>query len=152
MKIAALSAALLAIAAASPAAAEHVHRTSLDHQGRTLALSYEPRVETTFRQVDTGPRAFPRCIWSTRLSVQRTALGADNQPIAALSRRIAEEAKPRGGAELGHCTALSRKTNRTFGVSAAELRAAGAEAARDDAAALRTELAGLGTFHAAFAR
>ena len=152
MKIAALSAALLTLAAASPATAEQIHRTSLDHEGRVLSLSYEPRVETTFRQVDIGPRAFPRCLWTTRLSVQRTAFGADDRPIAALSRRLGEEAKPRRGADLGHCASLSRQAGRTFGVSAAELRTAGAEAARDDAAALRTELAGLGSFHTAFAR
>lgn len=151
MKTLILPALLAGFALAAPAAAETAHRTSVTHQGRTLTLSYEPRSETTFRQVDIGPRAFPRCQWSTKVSVQRTAIGADNQPIAALTRQVADEAKARRGSDLGHCAALARQ-GRTFGVSKAELQAIGVEAARTDAAALHTELASLGSFHTAFAR
>lgn len=141
----------LGMAAATPAAAETVHHTSVTHEGRTLSLSYEPKLETTFRQIDIGPRAFPRCMWTTRISVQRTAT-AGGQPIAALTREIADDAKPRRGSDMGHCSTISRKEGRTFGVSRAELQTLGADAARADTAALHTELASLGTFHSAFAR
>jgi hypothetical protein len=152
MKSIALTACILCLAVALPAQAETAHRSSVTHEGRTVALSYEPKLETTFRQVDIGPRAFPRCIWTTKVAVQRTAFGADNRPIAALTRLVGEEAKPRRGSDLGHCSALSRQDGRSFGVSTAELQAMGADAARDDAAALHTEIASLGTFHPAFAR
>lgn len=151
MKTLLLSAAALPLFAA-PAAAETIHRTSLTHEGRTVSLSYEPKAETTFRQLDIGPRSSPRCTWSTRVSVLRTATGADSRPIAALTRAVGGEAKPRRGSDLGYCASLSRKSRQALGVSDAELRAIGAEAARNDSAALRSELASLDTFHAAHAR
>jgi hypothetical protein len=131
--------------AVAPANAETAHRTSVVHEGRTIAVHYEPQIETKFRQTGIGPRSTPQCLWSAKVSVQRTAVNAEGQPIAALTR-VVGEGKPRGGARLGHCSSVSERPASEFVGSDAALRTVVADAAGADAAALHGELASLASF------
>lgn len=129
---------------AVPAAAEVAHQTSVVHNGRTVALSYEPEVKTQYRQSGIGPRATPICLWTSKIAVQRNVIGADGQPIAALSRKL-ETRKGRSGSQVGHCAILTSRNQVRSGASAETLRATVAEVASNDAATLRAELASLAT-------
>lgn len=129
---------------AVPASAEVAHQTSVVHNGRTVALSYEPEIKTQYRQSGIGPRSTPICLWSSKIAVQRNVTGVDGQPIAALSRKL-ETRKGRSGSQVGHCSILTSRNQVRSGASAATLRATVAEVASNDAAVLRAELASLAT-------
>ncbi len=129
---------------AVPASAEVVHQTSVVHNGRAVAISYEPDVKTQYRQSGIGPRATPICLWSSRIAVQRIATGADGQPIAALSRKV-ETRRGASGSQVGHCSILTSRGQIRSAASPDTLRAAIAEVATNDAATLRAELASLAT-------
>src|SRR6218665_2920234 len=113
---------------AAPAAAEVAHQTSVVHNGRTVALSYEPEVKTQDRQSGIGPRSTPICLWTSKIAVQRNVSGADGQPIAALSRKL-ETRKGRSGSQVGHCSILTSRKQVRSGASAETLRATVAEVA-----------------------
>ena len=76
--------------------------------------------------------------------MQRNVIGADGQPIAALSRKL-ETKKGRSGSQVGHCSILTSRNQVRSGASAETLRATVAEVATNDAAVLRAELASLAT-------
>lgn len=142
MKTIAIIAGLVAFAA--PASAEVVHQTSVTHNGRAVAIRYEPDVKTQYRQSGIGPRATPICLWSSKIAVQRNATGADGQPIAALTRKV-ETRRGASGSQVGHCSILTARGQIRSAASAETLRAAIAEVASNDAATLRAELASLAT-------
>lgn len=129
---------------AAPAAAQVTHRVSVAHAGSSVAISYEPKVETSFRETGWGPRSIAGCRWTSRVSIQRIAQGADGQPIAALTRMVAGH-KTRSGQVAGHCTQVKEG----FAADEQALRSHVEAAARADAPALRTELASLAALKAA---
>lgn len=144
MKNALLPLVLAAGLAASPAIAstDAAHRTSIVHNGQTVAISYEPQVETKLRQIGLGPRSSPACMWTSKVSVQRTAIAPDGRPIAALSRLIPGE-KARSGQRAGHCNNLSEREKARLAGSVEAMRARVIAAAERDGHGLRTELASL---------
>lgn len=134
----------LAIGLAMPvvANAQVAHQVSVVHQGHAVAISYEPKIETKLRQIGLGPRSSPACMWSSRISVQRTAMGLDGRPIAALSRAI-PGGKARSGQRAGHCNNLSERERARLAGTTEALRARVIAAAERDDHGLRTELASL---------
>lgn len=128
--------------AAAPASAQVVHQTSVTHNGRTIALSYESQVDTSFRQTGLGPRSSATCFWKSQVSVKRTAIDANGQPIAALSR-VVKEAKPTKGSQPGLCATVSARRTAAFKGNEGELRKFLANVAENDAGALRTAMASL---------
>jgi len=138
---------------ATPASAQVIQQASVVHGGQTVALKYEPQVKVTLRQAGLGQRMSTTCRWKAHISVQRTAHGADGQPIAALSRTVGAE-QTREGNEIGYCNKrLSRKLASSAGSEKA-LQAHVAKIAAQDAAGLRAELASLSALGAkeAYAR
>jgi hypothetical protein len=126
---------------AAPASAEVVHRTTVDHGGSTVTVTYEPRAETSLRNASVGPRYSPVCHWKTTIAVERSALAGDGSRIAALARTL-DTAETRGGMAFGHCHTLSSR-GEVGRADEAALRAAAADAASRDAPAIRAELASL---------
>jgi hypothetical protein len=124
---------------AAPASAEVLHQTSIIHEGRTIKLSYEPKVETKLRQTGTGPRTQPICFWKNRVSIHRSATTLEGEPIAALAR-VVEEAPLRSGSRYGYCTNLSARRPAEFRSSPDTLRQHLTQAASSDAIALQREL------------
>lgn len=137
---------VLAAMVAVPAHAEVVHQTSVTHEGRSFAVSYEPTVETKFRQTGIGPRSAATCRWTTEVSARRVALDAQQRPIAALSR-VMDETESRTGSQLGLCSTVSKRQLTAFGGDEQKLRAWLAEVAAKDAGTLRTEFASLNAVH-----
>lgn len=131
---------------AVPAQAQVAHQTSVTHEGRSFAVSYEPQVETKFRQTGIGPRSAPSCRWTSEVSVRRTALDAEMRPIAALSRVI-EGSESRAGSQLGLCSTVSKRQLAAFGGNEQKLRAWLAQVAAKDAGALNAEFASLNSVH-----
>lgn len=144
MKTVLLALGLAAGLAASPAiaSAEVTHRTSVIHNGQTVAISYEPQVETRLRQIGLGPRSSPACMWSSRIAIQRTAIGPDGRPIAALSRAI-PGGKARSSQRAGHCSNLSERERARLAGTVELHRAQVIAAAERDSQGLRAELASL---------
>ena len=139
MKFAVLFAGL--VLAPVSVSAQVVHQASFVHDGQALAVTYEPKVETSLRQAGLGARGIATCLWTSRTVVQRTAHGADGQPIAALTRPLAGEVS-RSGQRAGYCVDLSDETKAGFaGGEATRSRLAAVASA--DAQELRTELASL---------
>lgn len=152
MKIAIASLVLGTALIAAPAAAEVVHQTSVVHDGKTMSVSYEPRLKTSTRQAGLGPRASAQCLWSTRVAVERSVVDASGRRIAALTRVIGED-KAGSGMHVGHCRHIDAKRMTAFGGDTDKLRGFVAAAAEQDAQGLRTELASLdGLRHTAAAR
>ena len=145
MKFALLSAALVLLAV--PANAQVLHRTAVVHDGQTVAVTYEPKVETRLRQIGIGPRSTAACMWKSTVSVQRTALDAEGRPIAALTR-VVPGTKARSGQRVGHCVTLSEREKARFAGSEQALRAHVAAVAANDAEGLRGELASLASLSA----
>lgn len=139
---------LLSLAAfiAMPAQAQVAHQTSVTHEGRSFAVSYEPQVETKFRQTGIGPRSAPSCRWSTEVSVRRTAMDASGRPIAALSR-VMDGTDSRAGSQLGLCSTVSKRQIAAFGGDEQKLRGWLAGVAARDAGTLREEFASLDAVH-----
>lgn len=127
---------------AVPASAEVIQRTAVAHNGRTVAVSYEPTVEASLRQANIGPRSNMACQWTSTVSVRRTAADADGRPIAALQRVITGGAT-RSGQYLGPCAGVSDAMKVGFAGGDEVLRTRAAAAADEDAQRLRTELASL---------
>ena len=132
----------LAAFIAMPAHAQVSHQTSFTHGDRSVAVSYEPHVETTFRQTGIGPRSAPSCRWSSEVSVRRTAMDANGRPIAALSR-VMEGTDSRAGSQLGLCSTVSKRQLAAFGGDEQKLRGWLAGIAARDAGKLREEFASL---------
>lgn len=132
----------LGLLAAVPASAEVIHETNVTHNKQTIALRYEKKAETSFRQTGAGPRATPMCFWKTIFSVRRTAIGPNGEAIPALSGAI-EARHTKRSAMTGHCKAIRVSHADSFDKSDAAVRAALTEAASSDALALRDSLAGL---------
>ncbi|WP_324741058.1 hypothetical protein U8326_14465 [Tsuneonella sp. CC-YZS046] len=124
---------------ATPASAEVIHRASVVHEGRTINLSYEPKVETSLRQAGIGPRTPAICLWKSRIAIHRAAATPEGEPIAALSR-VVEEMPLRNGSRRGHCSTLQAGQSAEFQGSPEELRKHLTQAAGSDALALRREL------------
>lgn len=139
---AALGMGLTGSAALAASDAPVVHRTSVVHQGQALGITYEPQVETRLRQIGLGPRSSPACMWTSKVSVQRTAVGPDGRPIAALSRVIAGD-KARSGQRAGHCNNLSERERARLAGKSEALQAQLIAAAERDSHGLRAELASL---------
>ncbi len=133
---------------AVPAHAEVVHQTSIVHNGQAVAVTYQPKVETSLRQIGIGPRANASCLWTSSISVQRTAQGADGRTIAALTRVIAGE-KTRSGQRIGHCATLTEQEKARFSGSEEALRAHVLTVAERDTAGIHAELASLSALGAA---
>lgn len=127
---------------AAPASAEILHETSVVHNDQNISLRYEKKAETVFRQTGAGPRAMPMCFWKTKLTVQRTATGANGQTIPALSGMI-QDAQTKSGAIAGMCNAVKASQTRGFGENDPALRTALSDAASSDALSLRDSLAKL---------
>lgn len=134
---------------AAPAAAEAIHRTSVDHRGRTVSVSYAPVARTSLKQAGIGPRTSAACRWRTEVSVERTVADASGRPIVVLTR-VVEESKVRSGMHVGHCSSLAGEV--ASAAAERELPAFVTAVADADAAALRTELASLGVLLTADAR
>lgn len=142
-----LGAALLA----APASAEVVHQTSIDHAGRTMSVTYEPRFRSNHKQTGIGPRTSAGCLWTSRVSVERIVADGSGQPIAALTRVVGEE-KVAKGMHVGHCRNIEPRRMAAFGGDRDQLHGFVASAADRDRQALRTELASLDALHATNAR
>lgn len=124
---------------ATPASAEVIHQTSVVHEGRTINLSYEPKVHTKLRQTGLGPRTQPICFWKNRVSIHRTAATLEGEPIAALSR-VVEETELGSGHRYGYCNNLSASRPAEFRSSPDTLKQHLSQAASSDAVALQREL------------
>lgn len=131
--------------AAAPAAADVVHRTTVDHDGARVSLSYEPRITTTLRQTGLGPKAAAACIWRTEVAVERKLADAAGRPVAALTREVGP-AKTSEGLAAGQCTHVTPRQTASFGGDENKLRAFVAEAAEHDRQGLHAELASIGGF------
>lgn len=142
--------AIAAVAASVPAKAQVTHRTSVVHEGSTVAVAYEPQVETRLRQTGIGPRSALSCNWKSQVSVRRIALDGQERPIAALTR-VVGETKSRQGSQLGLCSTVSPRQLAAFGGDETKLRSHLAEVAAGDQATLRTEFASLGALHSSSA-
>ena len=136
---------------AAPASAEVIHQTSVEHAGRTMSVTYEPRFRTSHKQTGIGPRASAGCLWTSRVSVERIVADAAGQPIAALTRIVGEE-KVAKGMHVGHCRHIEPRRMATFGGDREKLEGFVAAAADRDRQGLRTELASLDALHATNAR
>lgn len=132
---------LIAGLAASPAHAEAAHRAALVHDGERVTLTYTPRMETQLRDIAIGPRAAAACQWRARVAVDRQAVAADGQPIAALSRRLDVDYQ-RSGARAGACAKLTAPGAAPV-LGQAQLRPLAAAVAAADEAALRADLAAI---------
>jgi hypothetical protein len=144
MKLAVLAATLAAISV--PATAQVAHQTSMVHNGQTVTVSYEPRLETTLRQIGIGPRAAAACRWSSQVIVDRNVSTADGQAIAALARAVPDEAASamtRSGQRAGRCSWISEETKVSLAGGDEAVRSHVARVAMADAPRLRTELASL---------
>lgn len=137
----------------APATAQVVHQASVVHNGQTVTLQYEPKVETSFRQHGLGPRTTAVCHWTSRLAVQRSAIGPDNQTIAALTRVVASD-RTHSDREIGHCASVSDRPKTGLLDDDAALRSYLADIAGKDIASVQTELTSLASLHpgATFAR
>lgn len=133
---------------AAPASAEVVHQSSLNHEGRELSVSYEPRIVNSHKQTGIGPRSSPSCLWTTSIAIERIVNDTAGQPIAALTRVVAEE-QGGSGNHVGHCSNIDPKRMSAFGGDREKLRSLVAAHAERDAQSLRTELASLDTLHVA---
>lgn len=142
--------AALAAMLAGPAHAQVAHQSSITHEGRSYAVNYEPQVETKLRQTGIGPRSTASCRWTSEVSVRRTAMDPQMQPIAALSRVI-EGSEARNGSQLGLCSTVSKRTLTAFAGDEQKLRGWLAEVAARDADALRGEFASLNAMHSGHA-
>lgn len=131
-----------ALLLAAPASAQPVHQSSLVHNGQTVALQYEPLVETEFRQRGVGPRSTATCAWKSRVSVKRTALDASGAPIAVLTRVMPPE-QTHSGTRHGRCASMPERDGASFPGSEQALQAHVAQIAAHDAPGLRAELASL---------
>lgn len=133
-----LASALFAV----PASAEIVHQTSVSHGDQTVSVSYQPRTTLERKQTGIGPRANASCLWTTRVSVERSVVDSSGKPIAALTRVVGEEAS-QSGVHLGHCAHIAPERTAAVAGGKDALRAFVAETADRDASGLRTELASL---------
>ncbi|MEO5587080.1 MAG: hypothetical protein ABIQ81_05250 [Novosphingobium sp.] len=125
-----------------PASAQVTHQASAVHNGRTIAVTYAPEVRTNLRQTGAGPRVNATCLWRSSIAVQRTALDADGQRIAALTR-VVDEKHAGSGLRTGYCTSLSDADKAALAGSETALRSHVAAIADNDADTLRIELASL---------
>lgn len=123
-----------------PAAASVVHQKSLNHDGQQVTATYQPKIATTFDQTGIGPRSIPRCLWTSKVSVERTVTDSHGQPITKLTRVIGQQ-RVRHGSEPGPCATLTRKSDTAFAGRDALQQADLLAAAEADATALQTELA-----------
>jgi hypothetical protein len=138
---------LIAMAAAfvaSPAFAEITHQTSIEHDGGTVSVRYEPRTTTSFKQSGLGPRAVARCLWKTEVSVERKIAHADGRPIVALTRTVGQSHTASGVID-GYCNQARAHETAPFRGDSAKLQAFVSEAAAHDTRTLRAELASLGS-------
>lgn len=136
---------------AAPAYAGSAHQMTLAHEGHSVAVNYEAKVKTTKRQIGIGPRATANCRWTTEVTVQRNILGADGQPIAALTR-VVEGRKVSSGSQLGLCAAVPQRNTAAFGGNEAKMQQFLAQSANTDAHQLRAELASVSPSHRNVAR
>jgi hypothetical protein len=144
----------IAIAAAfvaAPVLADTVHRTSLEHQGQTVSVSYEPRAKTSLRQSGLGPRSVARCLWKTELSVERKIAQADGRPIVALTRTLGATHTASGVID-GYCNHARPHEIAAFRGDRQKLQAFVSEAAAHDTRTLHAELASLGSLGRGLAR
>lgn len=151
MQILAASLILASALVAAPAAADVVHRTSIVHQGSTMAVSYEPRFETSHKQTGIGPRASAGCLWTTRTAALRSVADASGRSVAALTRLVGEE-KVSSGMQAGYCRDMAPERTAAFGGDAEKLRHHLSAAAEQDAHGLYRELASLEGLRAAVSR
>lgn len=149
MKTAFFVAALAATAV--PASAQVVHQTSVEHKGQAMAVTYEPRIDYELRQIGQGRPGLGSCLWTAKVQVQRTALGADGQPVAALSRTIAGT-KTQTGMAAGHCGTLTEQDKVSLLGNEAALRSHVQAVAANDASGLRAELTSLAVLGSATVR
>jgi hypothetical protein len=145
MQLAVLAATLAATSI--PATAQVAHRTSMNHNGQTVTVSYEPRFETKLRQIGIGPRSAAACRWSSKVTVERKVTTADGQPIAALAGSVPDESAgakmARSGQRAGRCSWISEELKARLAGSDEAVRSHVARVAMADAPRLRTELASL---------
>lgn len=137
--------AVTAALAAVPVAADVVHRTTVDHEGARVSLSYEPRVATTLRQTGLGPKAAAACLWRTEVSVERKLADAAGRPVAALTRAVGPT-KTSEGLVAGQCAHVTPRQAASFGGDEGKLRAFVAQAAEHDRQGLHADLASIGGF------
>lgn len=135
----AVASVLFAAAAIPVAAAESVPR-DVSTDGPAVSVSYRHKITSGLRETGLGPRVATACSWTTRLLVERVVRDAAGAPIPALVRVVAEE-KFGSGRQIGHCTALREPIGGVASERALQTRVEAI--AREDAAALRTELASL---------
>lgn len=145
MRNLALALAAATALAAVPASADVAHRTTVDHEGARVSLSYEPRTATTLRQTGLGPKAAAACLWRTELSVERKLADAAGRPVAALTRAVGH-ARTSEGLVAGQCSHVTQRQTASFGGDEAKLRAFVAQAAEHDRQGLHADLASIGGF------
>lgn len=144
MKVISLAAFAAAVVAAVPASADVIHQTSLDLDGETVSVSYEPRARTILKQRGIGPRTMQTCAWKSIVSVERRIAGADGRSIEALTKEVGE-AKVSSGVAAGYCNHVRDRQTAPFGGNRSRLEAFLAEVAERDARSLRIDLASLGS-------
>lgn len=124
---------LALLAASWSTAAEHipVRTVSVPHQGATLDVRYGAEVTIETRDVGMSPPNRPstaRCMWRAVMKPERTVIGLDTKPVAALQRSFDGEVVA-SGSQHGQC-ASGRKTIET------QVARATSKAAPDHLAAL----------------
>lgn len=151
MKALSLIALTGAFAAATPVAADVIHKTAVEQVGHTLSVTYEPRVRVSTRQSGLGPRGFTTCLWESRVSIERRIAGADGNAIEALTRTVGE-GHTATGSQPGYCSHMPARRTAPFGGDAEKLRAFLALAAENDTQRLNAELASVRSLGRGMAR
>ncbi|MGO4168869.1 hypothetical protein ACLIMP_24990 (plasmid) [Novosphingobium aerophilum] len=124
---------LLALATASAAPfADQVHRTSVDHQGRSLDVTYRADAKVSTRQIGMSAGTRPtteRCLWAARVAVVRDVAGTKG---ASLSHRLDADQMIRGS-HFGKCSENRAQVASLIARRSDEVKAHLAEVAREDA-------------------
>ncbi|PZU57985.1 MAG: hypothetical protein DI547_11220 [Sphingobium sp.] len=137
--------ALASAAGAAPVDAAPIHRATVQHQSVSVDASYQLGWKTSTRQVAATPagrQGMGQCHWRADAIVTRAVKGADNAPIAALSKPI-HQFETVSGVETGNCAAAAPRIEASLARRARAMEAEAATAARSDHPALAAELQGL---------
>lgn len=131
---------LLALATASAAPfVDPVHRTSVDHQGRSLDVTYRADTKVSTRQIGMSAGTRPtteRCLWTARVAVVRDVAGTRG---ASLSHRLDADQIIRGS-HFGKCSENRAQVASSIVRRSNEVKAHLAEVARGDGVRLANDI------------
>lgn len=133
----------LGLMALSPVSADgtHHHRTTIEHRGVPVGVTYRATMQLKTRPIGMSPPTRPstaRCTWVATVVVERQML-RDGQPAPGLSRVVSSDLELKGN-RPGGCTGAGKAIARDIAARDEQVRAHVLAVAERDRSILLAEL------------